>query len=313
MRLAVADRETTVSIPERLGPQDENHLVQLRTLAMRGGWGWIDYSKDSPNLRQENLHGSLIEGDVEGIIQLTSSLSRVSPAERNHDHTFAGAPVRSTPRRTYDPTRPFQDPEGEYVPTLLVNISRHDKQEWACLKGSLEEFGKSSGLFDEIFIESLGKAEGSPFQLQVRKSGGKLKGRKRNLIDVGYGVSQVLPVLTELLHKDRASMFLLQQPEVHLHPTAQAALGSLFCQIAGWDRQIIVETHSDYLLDRVRMDVRDKKTSLKPEDVSILYFETDGLEARIHSLELDVDGNLVNPPPGYGQFFMDEMRKSIGL
>ena len=69
-------------------------------------------------------------------------------------------------------------------------------------------------------------------------------------------------------------MFLLQQPEVHLHPTAQAALGSLFCEIAGWDRQIIVETHSDYIIDRVRMDVRDNKTDLKPADVSILYFET---------------------------------------
>ena len=74
-------------------------------------------------------------------------------------------------------------------------------------------------------------------------------------------------------------MFLLQQPEVHLHPTAQAALGSLFCEIAGRDRQIIVETHSDYIIDRVRMDVRDKKTNLKPEDVSILFFETDGMEA----------------------------------
>ena len=177
----------------------------------------------------------------------------------------------------------------------------------------MDEFGKSSGLFDEVLIESLGKTEGSPFQLHVRKSGGRLRGRRRNLIDVGYGVSQVLPVLTELLREDHAAMFLLQQPEVHLHPTAQAALGSLFCEVAGWDRQIIVETHSDYLLDRVRMDVRDKKTRLSPEDVSILYFERDGLDVRIHSLEMDVDGNIVNAPQGYGQFFMDEMRRSIGL
>ena len=47
----------------------------------------------------------------------------------------------------------------------------------------------------------------------------------RNLIDVGYGVSQALPVLTELLREDCSPVFLLQQPEVHLHPSAQAALG----------------------------------------------------------------------------------------
>ena len=220
--------------------------------------------------------------------------------------------MRSTPKRTYDPARPFQDPSGEYIPTLLVNISRRDQQEWERLKAALENFGKSSGLFDEISIELLGKTEGSPFQLHVRKSGGKLKGRKRNLIDVGYGVSQVLPVLTELLRKDQPSMFLLQQPEVHLHPSAQAALGTLFCGIASWQRQLIVETHSDHLLDRVRMDVRDRTTNLEPEDVSILYFEPNGLDVKIHSLTLDDNGNVLNAPLGYRQFFMEEMRRSIG-
>ena len=312
MRIVVSDREASVSAPDRLPLQDDDQLPSLFSLVSR----WLRRERSSEESSEETPEGyylSLTETDVAQAIELAAISPPTLLVGRGMNHTFAGAPVRSTPKRTYDPSRPFQDPEGEYIPTLLVNISRHDKQEWARLKGSLEEFGKSSGLFNEIFIESLGKTDGSPFQLQVRKHGVRLKGKRRNLIDVGYGVSQVLPVLIELLREDHPQMFLLQQPEVHLHPTAQAALGSLFCQIAGWDRQIIVETHSDYLLDRVRMDVRDKKTSLKPEDVSILYFETDGLEARIHSLELDVDGNLVNPPPGYGQFFMDEMRKSIGL
>ena len=98
-----------------------------------------------------------------------------------------------------------------------------------------------------------------------------------------------------------------------MHPSAQAALGGLFCSIAEKGRQVIVETHSDYLLDRVRMDIRDKKTALKPEDVSILYFEPGELEVKIHSLRLDELGNVLDAPPGYGQFFMDETRRSIGL
>ena len=87
----------------------------------------------------------------------------------------------------------------------------------------------------------------------------------------------MLPVLTELIREDHASMFLLQQPEVHLHPTPRPHLAACSARPQDWDRQIIVETHSDYIMDRVRMDVRDKKTDLKPEDVSILYFERDGL------------------------------------
>ena len=226
---------------------------------------------------------------------------------------FAGAPVRSHPRRTYDPTRPSRDPEGEYIPTYLARVSRHNQKEWKALKDALESFGRSSGLFDEVSVKSLGYSDGAPFQIQVRKATGRSRGSRRNLIDVGYGVSQTLPVLTELLRDDAPSMFLLQQPEVHLHPKAQAALGSMFCNIAGKERQIIVETHSDYLIDRVRMDVRDGNTSLKHEDVSILYFESNGLDVKIHSLELDKDGNVQNQPEGYGQFFMDEMNRSIGL
>ena len=106
-------------------------------------------------------------------------------------------------------------------------------------------------------------------------------------------------------------MFLLQQPEVHLHPSAQAALGSLFCQVAGPERQLIVETHSDHLLDRVRMDVRDGTTRLQPDDVSILFFERGDLDVHIHSLRFDTEGNVLDAPPSYRQFFMEETRRSL--
>ena len=133
------------------------------------------------------------------------------------------------------------------------------------------------------------------------------------MIDVGYGVSQILPLITELLRPDPPPQFLLQQPEVHLHPSAQAALGSLFCQVASWNRQLIVETHSDHLIDRVRMEVRDGDLPIKPEDVSILYFEREELDVRIHSLGLDKEGNVLNAPGSYRKFFMDETRRSLRL
>ena len=226
---------------------------------------------------------------------------------------FASAPVRSKPRRTYDPSRPTQDPEGDYVPMYLAEVSSQQKKEWTELKKQLEIFGKASGLFDEISIKRLGARGSEPFQIQVRKLGRTLKGPLRNLIDVGYGVSQVLPVITELLRPEAPRLFLLQQPEVHLHPSAQAALGGLFCQIASRERQIIVETHSDHLLDRVRMDVRDGFGELKPEDVSILFFERKEFDVHIHSLEIDGEGNILNAPDSYRRFFMEETTRSLGL
>ena len=224
---------------------------------------------------------------------------------------YAGAPVRSRPRRTYDPARWSPDSEGEYVPMYLAGLYFRDKRNWTRLKEKLESVGQASGLFDEISIKPLGRRDSEPFQVQVRKYSGRLKGPKRNLIDAGYGVSQVLPVITELLRPDGPSMFLLQQPEVHLHPSAQAAVGSLFCQVAAPDRQLIVEMHSDHLLDRVRMDVRDGKTPLNPEDVSILYFERGDLDVHIHSLEIDEEGNILGAPDGYRDFFLEETARSL--
>ena len=228
---------------------------------------------------------------------------------------FAGAPIRSRPIRTYDPARPWSDPEGANAPTYLASLYQRDPDGWQLLKAKLEAFGQASGLFDEISVKSFGKTEGTPFQLEIRKfsSNSRRKGPQRNLIDVGYGVSQALPLITELLKADAPQVFLLQQPEVHLHPRAQAALGSLFCELAAPERQLIVETHSDYLIDRVRMDVRDKTTGLKPEDVSILYFEHGDLDVKIHTIRLDELGNVLDAPPSYGKFFMEETRRSIGI
>lgn len=264
---------------------------------------------NSPNATRKDMQDCL------------SIMREIFAARRQLPYVFASAPVRSQPHRTYDPARPTFDPEGDYVPMFLAELSSKQPKVWDKLKQSLENFGRSAGLFDEIGIRHFGTSYSNPFQVQVRKSGKKqVKGPWRNLMDVGYGVSQALPIITELLREDAGQQkskkpyprqFLLQQPEVHLHPSAQAALGSLFCQVAGPRRQLIVETHSDHLMDRVCMDVRDGVSDLKPEDVSILFFERRGLDVRIHSLRLDEQGNVLGAPDGYRQFFMDEMTRSL--
>lgn len=250
------------------------------------------------------------EKDMNEIHWLTSEFRR---SQSSWHRPEAGAPIRSHPRRTYDPIQLTQDPEGGYVPSYLAGLYRSGSDEWRKFKQDLEKFGQASGMFDEIAVRDFGTTSGDPFQLQVRKFGKCAEGPLLNLIDVGYGVSQVLPIVTELLNEDSDGIVLLQQPEVHLHPQAQAALGTLFGSVAAAGRQLLVETHSDYIIDRVRMDVRDETTGLKPEDVSILYFEPGNLEVKIHSIRLDEMGNVLDAPPGYRQFFTDELMRSLGL
>ena len=218
--------------------------------------------------------------------------------------TYALAPIRTNPQRTYDPVSAEPKPEGSHVPMLLALLSHSAaKGQWAPLRAALEEFGSKSGLFDEIEVVRKGKKESDPFQIGV-KSGGPTF----NLVDVGYGVSQALPILVDTLQRPDADeeIFLLQQPEVHLHPRAQAEVGSFFARLAASKRRFVIETHSDYLIDRVRMEVR--RGTLRPEDVSLLYFERQKLGAMIHNLELDKNGAITNPPAGYRQFFLNEER-----
>ncbi|MCY4001480.1 MAG: AAA family ATPase [Bacteroidetes bacterium] len=231
--------------------------------------------------------------------------------DRKENRPFVSAPARSKPQRTYDPEGLISDPEGSTIPMLMADLAYTGGKEWINFKNKLEHFGSTAGIFDEISIKRLGKSRSAPFQIQIRKFGKRRKGPKQNLIDVGYGISQVLPILTELLLPENHRMVLLQQPDIHLHPSVQAALGTLFCEIAGLGRQLIVEAHSNYVIDRIRMDVRDKKTNLKPDDVSILYFERNDTSVQIHNIKIDELGNVLNTPNSYGRFFMEEMDRSI--
>lgn len=258
----------------------------------------------------EKLSGSVDTPDSDTIRNILSILREFSiPTERRNP--FASAPIRSSPHRTYDPIRLLPDPEGAYIPTYLANVNFRYKAQWNRLKESLEKFGRMSGLFHEIVVKQLGDMEGGPFQLEIKIGDIRESRRRRNLIDVGYGVSQVLPVLTEIIRPDAPPIILFQQPEVHLHPSAQAALGSLFCSAAASGRQLVIETHSDYIIDRVLLDIRDRRTDLKADDVSILYFERGDSDVTIHSIRIDAEGNILNAPAGYRKFFQDELNRVI--
>ena len=227
---------------------------------------------------------------------------------------FSTAPTRSRPKRTYDPTRVFDDPEGSDVPMWLMRIQATNKKRWETLKARLVEFGKHSGLFQNIDVRNLGGSMGNPFQLKF-----KVRGPNSNIVDVGYGVSQILPILVYILDQPPSHLrmverpsFLLQQPEVHLHPRAQAELSSLLVTLASEGEQsFIVETHSDYMIDRARIEI--KKGNIRPEDVSLIYLEPKGRVVKVHNISFNKMANMEGVPPHYGKFFMKEYRRLMGF
>lgn len=232
------------------------------------------------------------------------------------------APLRAKPKRTYDPVRESDSPEGDHIPMLMMRLDHSEKSHWQSLHDDLVEFGKMSGLFSDIKVRRHGKQISDPFQLQLKIRSGS---HANNIIDVGYGVSQSLPILVNLLsrnvnksprrpYRGRGKTFLLQQPEVHLHPRGQAELASLFAKCVQQQKlgaRFLIETHSDYIVDRIRILVRNK--TLKPEDVSIIFFDPDHNAVKMHNISLDKYGNLVNVPENYRSFFLKETDRLLGF
>lgn len=213
---------------------------------------------------------------------------------------LALAPIRTKPRRTYDEFYDNFMPEGDHIPVMLARIWQDEKEpQKGQLFEALNAFGKSASLFKHIGVRRLGKGPTDPFQILVTTAG-----PPANLSDVGYGVSQALPLAVQSVITKR-SRLLIQQPEVHLHPRGQAELGSFFARLVARGRkEFVIETHSDYLLDRIRVEVG--KGTLPPKDVLILFFEKDGLETRVHEIRLDSAGNVLSAPPSYRRFFLEE-------
>lgn len=227
------------------------------------------------------------------------------------------APVRSEPRRTYDPVSDLLDPEGSNVPTLLMNLAASNTKEWEKLSQQLDAFGKSSGLFSRISVKNLGDTRSGPFQLRV-----KVRGPTVSFSDVGYGVSQIFPILVNVLaesqirsRSDASEMpiyHLMQQPEVHLHPRAQAEFSSLLVRLASKGGQsFLVETHSDYMVDRARIEIM--RGNICKDDVSLIYLEPKRNVVQAHNISFDGMGNMIGVPPKFRDFFLRESSRLMGF
>lgn len=237
-----------------------------------------------------------LDATIRTIVEATNLLDNAVPS------ISSMAPIRTKPRRTHDRLDDEFKPEGDHTPARLrhIYLSRDYRELRQRVVAALQEFGDSSGLFTDVTIVPLGARKTSPFQVLVT-----LGKQKFNLVDVGYGVSQSLPILVQTVLEETGDMLLLQQPEVHLHPKAQAALGSFFARMVKFSKSyLVVETHSDYLVDRVRQEVARK--TIGPDDVAILFFEKEDDHVAIHPLKLDDLGNILESPPGYRSFFLQE-------
>lgn len=130
-------------------------------------------------------------------------------------------------------------------------------------------------------------------------------------IHVGFGLTQVLPIVVAALSASRGDLLLIENPEVHLHPAGQALMGQFLADVALAGVQVIVETHSDHILNGIRRAVRSQR--LDPEQVALHFFRPRvANEAQAISPQLDKSGNIDVWPEGFFDQFDKDMNHFAG-
>jgi len=117
--------------------------------------------------------------------------------------------------------------------------------------------------------------------------------------NVGFGISYALPVVVALLAARPGELIIIENPESHIHPRGQAELGKLIALVAMNDVQVIIETHSDHILNGIRVAVKEK--AIEKDKVAIFYFEkevaADEQYSKITDIEINSNGELSAYPP----------------
>ena len=206
--------------------------------------------------------------------------------------------LRSNPERVYPRTATGPDFPGtfeNYVATIIADWGKNEDDRLRALEVMLTDLGLTGKISAAVVNDT-------QIELQV----GRLPKSKQSgddlvsIADVGFGVSQVLPVLVALLVAEPGQLVYLEQPELHLHPRAQYALAKILAETAKRDVKLVVETHSALLLLQVQTLVA--KRNLGPNLVKLHWFsrsDEDGT-TEIESTDLDEDGAFGDWPEDFG-------------
>jgi hypothetical protein len=181
--------------------------------------------------------------------------------------------LRGNPERTYAVTavgRQFPGTFDRYAASVIANWTDRDDQ------GRLSQLG--------AFLQQLGltwkvaprRVDDASVELRVGRLIAPKRGGARDLVgiaDVGFAVSQVLPLLVAILTASPGQLVYVEQPEIHLHPRSQTALGAVLAEAVGRRVPLVVETHSALLLRSIQTQIA--KGLLRNTDVSLQWFERD--------------------------------------
>lgn len=221
-------------------------------------------------------------------------------------------PLRERPERTYlwSGVEPVNlGKRGEFAAHALLASDNGPKKQKDGQEGGrgwlierVSEWLVRLGVAEELRLERQGKSR--HYELVVVRGG-----MKANIMDVGFGVSQVLPILVLAYFVPQGSVIIAEEPEIHLHPRAQVCLAEMMAEVSkSRGVQFLVETHSEHLFRRVQTLVAEER--LREPDCRLYFVDQDDeLSGRLSRLHLDEFGRVANWPKHFFGDALGEMER----
>jgi predicted ATP-dependent endonuclease of OLD family len=211
-------------------------------------------------------------------------------------------PLREYPRRFYEISGEMPEDvgiRGEFAPEIIY---RRNKTE--LIQQEVSKWLKKFNIGHEIQCES---SNGSSFSLYLKRT---CDSPSVNIADTGFGSSQILPLIVQGLFAEKDHLIIAEQPEIHLNPKLQVTLADLFCEIAKSGRGVMIETHSEHLVLRIRRLVAENVISAN--DVAVYYVEKKTDRSTIREVPIQKNGHIDSEDWPQG-FFEDSLKETLGL
>ncbi|MEM6868884.1 MAG: DUF3696 domain-containing protein [Cyanobacteria bacterium P01_C01_bin.121] len=235
-----------------------------------------------------------------GIAITNYIVNLVSSFEIQMREVYYLGPLRDYPRRLYSWSGEMPQSVGNRGEDTILALLASRRQD-TYVEEQVAKWLRRLGLIHSFRLSPIAENR-QEYEIRVQKTSDSTE---TTIADVGFGVSQILPVLVLCYYVPEGSIIILEQPEIHLHPSVQAGLADLFVEVQKTRNvQIIVESHSEHLLRRLQLNVA--KAELINQEQTALYFcdMDDNGESHLMPLEIDTYGNINNWPEG---FFGDEI------
>lgn len=279
--------------------------VRKRRPTFRNFWPML-----GPAIRSQ-VRGQSADEDYALFREIDHELFRARQRLYRHFQNYDSvSPFRDKPQRTYLYSGESASKigiTGSNMATMLAADASRRGAARKNLAANISEWFSYTGIAKSVSVESISPRH---FELCLTSN----DGTKHNLCDVGFGCSQVLPVLVgglNLFHdapRNSGRVFVVQEPEIHLHPNAQAALGSFFVNLVSLGGQIFIETHSDNLVLRIARHIA--LGHISADDVAIFYVQDIG-DDRVTEISISDTGTFgSNWPEG---FFPQRQTESLLL